>query len=61
MRAFRGIGKCVCVCERGREGASKKLMDWCALFFFFFFLLALGQGYFYIRAYVLANERVHTP
>lgn len=34
MRAFRGIGKCVCVYERGRKGASKQLMDWCSLFFF---------------------------
>lgn len=35
----------MCVCERGRKGASKQLMVWCSLFFF---PLALGQGYIYI-------------
>lgn len=40
------LGDCVYMCERGREGVSKQLMDWCALFFFPPLLfLALGQGH----------------
>lgn len=46
MRALENVF----VCERGRKGASKQLMDWCSLFFFF-----LDRDTF---KYVLANERV---
>lgn len=54
MRAFRGIGKCVCVYERGRKGASKQLMDWCSLLFFSFLLL--GRDTFTYVQYSQTSE-----